>query len=253
MGYFAYEDVGRKCDITAKEAAKKDILIRYYCPNPACDAHLHVCSVNGSMASHFRATLSKFRHIPGCQFGERGSYSPEDTDEEGFIFENMINGLMKPTPKKSTKKENPGHGSGPSELKPLRTLLQVYDMCIAHSPRDSYNGQLIGKMLLCDRSAYFWPKGLYGPLIIEGMCRKRFYDPDKKEIYLTAPIRKKAYNLVLRFEDAKAFLLLKDQLFHNRDKIIVVGGIWKSYGIYGTFCTDIFSGKQYKVLKIILP
>jgi len=252
MGYYAYEDIDRKIDITAKEAAKKDISISYYCPNPVCGAHLHVCSVNGSMSAHFRATLSKHRHIPGCLFGEHGSYSPEDSDEDSFNFENIINGLMKPAPTKSTESGISVHGSEASEIKPLHTLLQVYRMCKAHLPRDTYNGLPMGKMLLCDKSAYFWPKGIYGPLIIEGMCRKRFYDPDKKEIYLTAPIKNNNYNLVLRFGNLKAFMSLKDQLFHNRNKIIIVGGIWKYYGIYGTFCTEIISRKQYKVLNEII-
>lgn len=253
MGFYAYEDFDRKKDITAKEAAKHYVSIRYYCPNPSCDAHLHLCSVEGSLTIHFKATRKEYRHIPGCPYGKSGAFSPESFDEDNFKFEDMIDGLMKPTPRKSLTGGPAGHGSGITEIKPPHTLIQVYDMCRVHSPRDTYNGQAIGKMLLCDRSAYFWPKGIYGPLIIEGMCSKRFYDSSKKEIYLKTPIKKSVYNLVLKFSDQQAFKLLKDRLFENRDKIIIVGGVWKFYGIYGTFFTEIITTKQYKILNVIFP
>lgn len=66
MALYAYKDKGRTEIIYAVNAMKKDIEERYYCPNPSCNAHLHICAVDGSKKSYFRATKSKYGHVRNC-------------------------------------------------------------------------------------------------------------------------------------------------------------------------------------------
>lgn len=251
MALYAYRDSERKDEITAKEAAKENITTRYYCPNPKCDAHLYVCSIEGNRTVHLKATKKDYRHVPGCLFGNSGGAYSDPFDESSFNFKEMISGLIISVAHQTDNKEPGEHGTGEPKARPPRTIRQVYDICKERAPKDMYGSEYVGKMLLCDQSAYFWPKGIYGPLIIEGKCRKFFYKESEevREIYLDTPIHNSKYNLVLKFGSKKLFKTILSRLFKNRDKIIVVGGLWGAYGVYGTFCIDLKSARQIKILN----
>ncbi len=59
-------------------------------------------------------------------------------------------------------------------------------MCKQFPPNYSYGNEKIGRMILDDRTAYWYPKGVFGFKIIESCVKGRFYDNDKNEIYLVA-------------------------------------------------------------------
>lgn len=246
MAMYVYKDSSRTLELYATDALRKDIETRYYCPNPNCDAHMYLCGVDGLSTAHFSANRKNYPHIEGCDFGSKNGFKADKIDEKAFDFQSLLDNMKVPS-SPTKKKESPSpHKTGEADLKPLRTLRQVYDMCKSYTCTHSYNNQVIGKMLLDDRSEYMYPKGVFGNRIIEARVRAgNFYDPNKREIYLVAPSSQK-YEFILQISDMKLFGLIRDTLFNNRDKFIIVAGLWETSGTFNVFKTNLTSQKQIK-------
>ncbi|OTO65571.1 MULTISPECIES: hypothetical protein [unclassified Enterococcus] len=249
MAMYVYKDRQRKIEFLAEDALKQDMGIRYYCPNPNCDAHMYLCGVDGLATAYFSANRRTFPHVEKCDYGSSNSFNPNNSDESLFDFERVIEDMLRPTnPTKKDKSSN-AHKTGDRNLKPLRTIRQVYDMCVAHSCTQTYNNKAIGQMLLDDRSEYMYPKGVFGHKIIKAKTKTGgFYNAEKQEIYLVAPSSEK-YEFVLKVSNDELFRFFRDSLYNNRDKFIIVAGKWGSYGKFNFFQTNITSKRQIKIIK----
>ena len=250
MATYVYRDKARTQKLYAKDASKEDKKTRFYCPNPKCDAHMYICSVDGSSSAYFRAIYQQHQHIPNCPFHSSNDFNPDNHDEAAFNFENALKNLMLPS-KPIEKKDTPApHNTGESKFKPLRTIRQIYDMCKSFICTDEYNYIPIGQMLVDDRSSYMYPKGVFGYRIIEGMAiRGHFYNPNKLEIKIAAPITNSTYTFILKFREKSLFNTIRNNIYANRDKIVLVAGEWKPSGIFNVFCADIESKKQITIIK----
>ncbi|EAH1469974.1 hypothetical protein D4264_15480, partial [Listeria monocytogenes] len=182
MGTYAYknEDRNESSVIFAKDAQEKHRKVRYYCPNIDCPAELYICSLDGEKEAYFSAN-SSIKHIDGCWGASKNSkIKLNEYTEELFEFEDALTNLMKPvstSKKDSERQEGKTHGTGDSKLKPLRTIHQIYEMCKLNHIKDTYNGTLIGYMLLDNRSEYLYSKGIYGFKIVECTRQKpNFYN-----------------------------------------------------------------------------
>lgn len=249
MAMYVYKDKARTEKLLAKNASKEDKNTRFYCPNSECDAYMHICNVDGVSTAYFRAKRSH-GHIDGCIHSSSNGFNPNDYQEDMFQFEDALSNLTIPS-KSQSKKETPGeHGTGEAESKPPRTIRQIYSMCKSHDCTDDYNGREIGQMLIDDRSIYMFPKGVFGWRIIEGKRKKpHFYDNGKREITLVAPIKDIKYEFVLKFDDDVLFKEIKNNIYSNRNKVIIVAARWSSSGTYNVFCAPIKSKKQVAILK----
>lgn len=128
---------------------------------------MHIRHKEGVSVAYFSA-IPSHAHIKGCLHGSKNGFNPNNYNEEKFEFDNALAALTMPS-KRQRKKEIPGeHGSGKVTLKPPHTLQQIYFMCKSYDCADTYNGITIGRMLLDNRSAYMYPKGVFGWKIIEG-------------------------------------------------------------------------------------
>ncbi len=199
---YVFKDKQRKIKFYAKDATKENRDIRFYCPNPYCDAHMYICGVDGLSAAYFSANRQNHPHINGCSYGSPNNFNASEYDENAFDFENVLEALM--TPSQSTiRKETPGpHKTGDPTKKPFRTIRQVYDMCKSFDPADTYSGVEIGQMIVDDRSEYMYPKGVFRKRIIEGQAKGQFYNSIKKEITISAPIKSRKYSFVLNAQGA---------------------------------------------------
>lgn len=246
---YVYRDEERTVELYAKDAHKEDKDTKFYCPNPDCKAHMFICGLDGSSSAYFRATHKENSHIKGCDFGSSNNFKPGDHDELAFDFEKAIESML--IPSKSVKKAdtpNP-HKTGTPTKKPLRTIRQIYDMCKSYRCSDTYNNVKIGQMLLDNRSAYMYPKGVFGYRLIEAKVKPGyFYDNNDKTITLCTPIKTKQYQLQLRFTERALFVKMRDKLFNNKNKIILVSGDWKPSKTFNIFYTTITSTKQYHVI-----
>lgn len=248
MAMYVYKDDIRTEILLARNAQKKDKNIRFYCPNPKCNAHMYIRNMDGVAASYFAANPSH-RHIEGC-YGSSKGFNPNNYDEDKFEFDNALLALTTSS-KPQIKKITPGeHGTGPSNSKALRTMQQIYSMCKSHDSSDTYNKITIGQMLLDNRSIYMYPKGVFGWRIIEGKCKRpNFYNSTKNEISLIISGDGKEYTFILEFDDESLFKEIKNVIFPNRDYLIAIAGNWRSSGIFNVFCTTFSSKKQYKIVN----
>lgn len=248
MAMYVYKDDKKTIEFYAQDAVKGDMGIRYYCPNPNCDAHMYLCGVDGLSAAHFSANRKSHPHIDGCGFGSSNGFNPNNTDESSFDFQTSLENMMNPSSPTKKKKSPDGHKTGISKLKPLRTIRQVYDMCKSYTCTQSYNNQLIGQMLLDDRSEYMYPKGVFGNRIVEAKIKTgKFYNPNKKEIYLLGPSSRK-YEFILQVSDNELFSFIRDSLFNNRDRLVIVAGRWESSATFNVFKTNVTSKRQIKII-----
>ena len=159
MATYAYRDAERTDPIFASVVENRDE--RFYCPNPHCTAHLHICAVNGSKKAYFRATKRQFSHIHGCIYGLNSMEFDKDQFEETlFDFEETVNAFCSDSAAKhkTVKQRDTLYRNGCVKAHPPRTLRQVYQMCKNYPVNDTYNGKQISEMILDDRSEYRYPK-----------------------------------------------------------------------------------------------
>lgn len=246
---YVYKDEARTEKLLAKDAQKEDKNSIFYCPNNDCPARMYICSVDGISKAYFRAERSN-GHKDGCIHSSSNGFNPNNYQESTFQFEDAISKLLI-SRKQQSKEESPGeHGTGEAELKPPHTIHQIYSMCKSYDCTDNYNGKVIGQMLIDDRSIYMFPKGVFGWRIIEGKRKKpRFYDNEKREITLIAPIKDAKYEFILSFADDILFKEIKNNIYANRDKTIVVAAKWSTSETYNTFSTPLKTKKQVAIFK----
>ena len=122
-------------------------------------------------------------------------------------------------------------------------------MCKSKPVTDVYGDKEMGSMILDDRSEYRYPKGCFGSRIVEAIVTGKLYDNGKKQIYLSAPVNSKRYSFILDFFDEKTYRVIRDEIYNNKDKIIVVAGKWRSSGTYNSFITPVCGRKQIAIIK----
>lgn len=248
MSYYVYEEVARTKKVLAKNTTERNRGIRYYCPNYECDARMFLWNLDGESKSFFRSS-GRPGHAEGCPYGSDNTYSPEKTKEEGFEADEAISNLMVAVTSKDGKKVNPKPPKEEESKEAVvpHTIKQIYDMCKVHYCKETFNGQIIGQILLDTRSSYMYPKGVFGYRIIEAKCMSRLYD--NTNIYLETPIDNVRYHLKLHFIDVNLYKEVRNLLYNNTNHVIAIAGKWESSGEYNCFVTEFNSKRQIKVLK----
>lgn len=249
MTMYAYEDEERTKEIKSEEAAQKDRNIRYYCPNHKCQAKLYIWGVDGEKKVYFRSN-GEPGHVKHCFGGSENSYNPNKTKIDDFVANDIISKMMivsKEHSETSLNKPQVSHDREKKEEITPHTIRQVYDMCKSYSCGDCINNQEIGYILYDERSAFMSPKGIYGNRLIEAKCRRYLYNG--QSIFLETPITDAQYELELKIHDKELFRKVREKLFNNRDKVIVVAGDWRASNTWNRFVTEFNTMKQIKVLR----
>ena len=68
-------------------------------------------------------------------------------------------------------------------------------------------------------------------------------------MYLSSPINSAKYLFILQFADEILYRTIRDEIYNNRNKIIIVAGKWEASGIYNIFTAKITSKKQVVIMK----
>ena len=252
MATYAYRDKNRKDVIYASNAIEKNRNERFYCPNPLCDAHLHICAIDGCKKAYFGATQKDYPHIKKCSFAADSSeFNDDEFDESKFNFENAMANLFVSTDKPQKRKGPGEHESGDVKKHPPTTLRQIYLMCKSRPIADMYGNEEIGAMILDDRSLYRYPKGCFGNRIIEACVRGRFYDDKSRKITVYAPIQNPKYSFQLQFEEADedVYHAIRKALYNNQEKIVVIAGKWEKTEIFNCFSSKCYGRKQIYMKK----
>lgn len=251
MANHAYRDKERREIILASEALEENRDKFFYCPNPLCNSKLFICAVDGSRKAYFRATKSAYKHIANCPYANSSVvFDDNKFNQSNFSFENAIQDLLIKNNSKTIKSESKSSTLGEHANHTLRTIKQIYSMCKQFPPNYSYGNEKIGRMILDDRTTYWYPKGVFGFKIIESCVKGRFYDNDKNEIYLVAPVANPNYHFILSISDINLYKKIRNMVFENQDKFIIVAGDWKPSNLgYGYFETKIYSDRQISILN----
>ena len=226
MSNIACKDENRSTIIYAEIAKEKNVDAKYYCPNKECDARLKICSIDGLMRPHFRADR-EHKHIENCPYG---SNIVSNTDyykynQEKFDFDRAIENMFHRNNQRNNNGniENDEINNNPDNSKPISTIKQIYAMCKNTNVMDKYANIEICKMLVDNRSMFFYINGIFGNKIVECKVRGRYYSKEKQEVYLYI----ENYKLVLHFNDYELFDSIIHTIWNNRSKTIIVAGNWK--------------------------
>jgi len=239
----AYRDKERRDIILASEALEEDSDKSFYCPNPLCNSKLFVCAVDGSRKA--------YKHIANCPYANSSVvFDDNKFNQSDFSFANAMQDLLIKKNSEPSRRNGKRSLYGAHDNHTLSTIKQIYSMCKQFPPHHSYGDEKIGKMILDDRTAYWYPKGVFGFKIIESCVKGRFYDNDKHEIYLAAPVANPNYHFILSVSDINLYKKIRNMVFENQDKFVIVAGDWKPSNLgYGYFGTRIYSDRQIYILN----
>lgn len=255
MVNFAYKDKARleKDKLEANKAKISDKGVEFYCPNHSCNAKLTIRSLGDD--AYFAAKKTA-PHVCGCPYKSiNGNY--HKYDEKMFDFDILINDLCAQSlTSNHTSTQHPTSHSKTSSSSEgaIRTLRLLHSMCKDKNIDDTYNNQVIGRMLLDDRSiTKYHNRGIWNNKIVE--CISERYNLDKKEIWLSAPITTSTYKIILIFNDKNLYEKIKNRIWknsptHNFQNVgMVVAGNWSKYlDKINHFKTEITSEKQIILL-----
>ncbi|MBE6105751.1 MAG: hypothetical protein E7196_05305 [Anaerovibrio lipolyticus] len=224
--------------------------VRFFCPNPNCNAALYVCSRNGSKRPYFAANRPGKRHIEGgCMYSCDIKFDPNNTDEGSFKFQNAIEKLFVTSIERAKANQLSAiRDKIEGNKKPLRTLRQIYDMCRSYHAKDCYAGVEIWRMILDDRTVKFYTKGCFGYHLVAGKIDTVYYDANKLSVNVYVIIGINKYNICLRFKETKLFKFVRDEVYNNKGNYMIVASYWKSANLY-SMNGEINTKKQILVIK----
>lgn len=252
MSNYAFEDIQRKRKIYATQVTQNNIDTYYYCPDPFCNAHLYVCSINGLTSPYFRATRQDFPHSNKCFYRKNLDINIDNLKEVEFDFNDIANSLFLPSIKREdlsvNKKEHDRVNGSENKIERIRTLRQLYVFLKSKDVREKYNNSTIGFMLLDSRSLFMNTKGVFGNKLIEAkISNGQFYNKDKYTIIFQT-VNDSDYTFVLKFNDETFFKEIIQTVCNNREENFILAGNWdkESFNCFYSNCT---SKKQIYILK----
>lgn len=247
MASYAFKNKERTERIAASEAVYLDHRLKYFCPNPACDAQMHIVQASVPYFAANKATP----HIDHCFYASKSAFDPGKYDEDSFNLNEVIKSLFaegSPTSKASTKQyKEHEHSSG----LPIKTLRVLYDMCKSKGIDQLYNGFPIKDIIYDSRCQGELPQTINGFRMVECEAIKgKLYDKDQLSISLRAPASSpQKGTFVLLFKDKKLFWERQNLIFNNRDRIIIIAGMWESGVDAWTRYTQVVNKKQIIIIK----
>lgn len=116
-------------------------------------------------------------------------------------------------------------------------------MCKSYPIHHKYGDKKIGEMLFDDRSERIYQNNWTGYRIIEGVIQRWFYDSKRNLIHLEAPMGSRKYSFDLIFSNDQTYRYIQNEIYNNKDKIILVAGNWEKINSDGHYMA-LISGKN---------
>ena len=236
MSVFAFEDLLRQKKVLAAKCTDRNR--RFYCPNPRCDAHLLLCTQDVVSRTYFRATLKLHPHNLDCYYKNSSVKSVENFDEKTFKFDDLMDNLFRPSmPQKcSTILSHNLKLLPDNEIRQVKTIRQIYILCKGMDINDEFAGIKIWKMLLDNRSAKIYTKGVFGKRLVEAKFIN--FKKESKTIFVKLEDQ---FIFALNFTCETLFNEILSNILKNKMLNLVIAGDWKGNDkIY----TDITSQRQ---------
>lgn len=250
MAAYALKNKTTRETISAHEAKSCDHRGKYFCPNSNCNAQMHIVQKD---IPYFSADKN-FPHVPFCSYASNSSFDPGKYNERRFNLDSIKKYLF------AEKNGNTVISKGAvyvdhehSNNLPIKTLRVLYDMCKSKGINQSYGNIPINNMLYDSRCEDVLPQMINGFRIVECQTTNSVfleYDKQQSTITLHAPASSpNKGQFVLRFNNYELFWEVQKQLYHNRNNIIVVAGIWEPGANPIIRYSQIVSKRQIIIIK----
>lgn len=172
----------------------------FYCSTAGCPAVMSIVSF-GTPDAYFRRLPSSPKHISVDCVRCALIFDPSKYDETKFNKNSAFNWMF--TPPKSTRGTTgtkKGHVGG-SAHNSLRTLGNIYKMCVTKSKSDTYNRYKINDMFADAENYSYYKTNLNGNIIVECSFFKKVYNEPALLFNYPTDYKKDHVILRLNFEN----------------------------------------------------
>lgn len=247
----AYLDSDRTQYISVLQALVEDHNIRYFCPNPRCDAYLYICQTDGNRNGYFAANRKLHRHIEYCPYSSGDATIAELYVEPEFDYKKAILKIetrVPYRPSRQTEDRRIGiQATSNISCRQPTTVRELYTLCKQHLPNEEFNNSKFGEILFDERSEDMHSSGPSGQMLVEAVKKPWFFENKGHKIFLKTATTHR-YKLNIRVPDYRIYGQFKDTIFHNQDSKIVLAGTW-TLGSDGTYSSLTINRKsQYLFL-----
>lgn len=249
-------DIARKDSSTGPIVNIHDCTIadkdnHFYCRTPGCPAVMSIVSL-GSHNAHFRRLPSSPEHISVDCVKCSMIFNSSKYDESKFNKNSAFDWMFTPTiSTRGTTGTKKGHLGG-SPHNSLRTLGNMYRMCVSKSKSDTYNGYKINDMFADAENYSYYKTNLNGNIIVECSFFKKVYNEPALLFNYPTDYKKDHSVLRLNFESEQCCWDYYNNLkTSSHTEPIAIAGNWEP--VKGNpdyqYQADFFSTRQIYVVR----
>lgn len=163
-------DIVKACDCTISDLNK-----RFYCIVEGCNAFMSLVSATSNHDAYFRRLKTSPKHISAkcvrCSMIFDSSKYDESRFDRNSAFDWMF---TPPKTKRGNTGTRTGHCGGGSHNS-LRTLGNIYRMCVTKDKADTYNGYVNDDMFADNENYSKYKTDLIGNIIVECSFYRKVY------------------------------------------------------------------------------
>ena len=246
--YYASRTMGTDDYVLAQHITASEQNRVYYCPCLTCQCEMKYRSMNSNGAAATFFKLPSSNHSPSCfvPYVKTEDGNKSEYEMSSFKPQMFLDSLLKPE-KRSTKNNGDStlgrdnSSAGKNELKPIKTVRQLYNICASNEPLTELNdGLRIVDVFAGRNTAYLYTRFINSVKLVE--CKYAYYNPNERNIYFRYPYGGNQLLLSAHFEDDLIFKQMRKQIY-KYDKPILIYGDWD----YSTITVQ--SKKQIVPLK----
>lgn len=215
--------------VNAKDCTIADLHKKFFCITKDCPATLTLVSASASKEAHFRRLKSSHKHISVDCVRCAMTFDPSKYDESKFDYNNAFDWMFTPpTSSRATTGTATGHLGGGAHNS-LKTLGNIYRMCVTKSKADTYNGYLIDDMFADAENYSKYKTALLGNIIVECSYYHKVYGEPALLFNYPADFKSEHIIIRLNFSDEKLcwdyYKKLKDS---DHTEPIAIAGNWEA-------------------------
>lgn len=238
--------------VFARDVKVTDKDNEYYCATIGCRAKMSIVKVGNIDEAFFRRLSSSPNHISSNCFRCGLVFDKTKYEETLFqkdlafdwLYEKAIQRPQCPTGKNT----NTVGGN----IQRIRTLKQIYEMCVTRTKNDRYNGVMINDIFADEENFAVYKGALVNDLIVECSYYKKAFNETALIMNYPTDFRKPHIHIKLNFADKKMFWYYYEQ-FKDLDHFepIVIAGNWKPVvgNLEAQFECEIISSRQLHIVK----